>query len=146
MISVERMKQYADPETVPAEAPLTLPTDEQLTNWPSKGVVNIDNVEMRYREELPLVLRGITLKVGVLVLRGITPYVRCTKKCTKRTVRCPSCFVQCFGTTVTLCPTVLRIGEQDHPPPMIMKRPPLYGCKISLMLSQLAQNPQSKCH
>eukprot|EP00600_Ochromonadales_sp_CCMP1393_P017669 CAMPEP_0175031920 /NCGR_PEP_ID=MMETSP0005-20121125/21113_1 /TAXON_ID=420556 /ORGANISM="Ochromonas sp., Strain CCMP1393" /LENGTH=1650 /DNA_ID=CAMNT_0016292283 /DNA_START=12 /DNA_END=4964 /DNA_ORIENTATION=+ len=85
MVSVERVKSYT---TMAQEAPHYLPQDpttaaDLLRNntysnsnnprsssgssndvWPSNGAVEMQSVAMRYREGLPLVLRGLTLSIG----------------------------------------------------------------------------------
>jgi ABC-type multidrug transport system fused ATPase/permease subunit len=40
-----------------------MPTEEELKNWPSQGAIWFDRVSMRYRPELPQVLREISFKV-----------------------------------------------------------------------------------
>ncbi|KAJ1439399.1 pdr transporter [Ochromonadaceae sp. CCMP2298] len=73
MVSVERVKTYA---TMPQEAPHFLPGDPTTANaaaifnaqgggtWPSLGAIEMRGVAMRYREGLPLVLRGLSLAVA----------------------------------------------------------------------------------
>lgn len=39
------------------EPPAVLPSDDNLKQWPSKGQVELRDVEMRYRPELPLVVK-----------------------------------------------------------------------------------------
>lgn len=74
MISVERLKQYGDENIVPPEAALH---DSKFRDrpenrvWPSKGEVHFHNVQLKYREELPLVLHGITLKIPYGTSMGI---------------------------------------------------------------------------
>jgi len=57
------------------EAPPSLPSDPPNT-WPQHGVVKFDNVQMRYREQLPLVLKGLTFearageKIGIVGRTG----------------------------------------------------------------------------
>lgn len=64
MNAVERVVQYLDKElesshvTEPSVA-LGLPVD-----WPKKGKLEIDNLSMRYRPELPLVLKNLTFAVN----------------------------------------------------------------------------------
>ncbi|KAL2268688.1 hypothetical protein VTJ83DRAFT_3534 [Remersonia thermophila] len=59
MNSVERLRYYGT--ELEQEAPLK--TIEVPKAWPDKGEIVFDNVEMRYRAGLPLVLRGLSLHV-----------------------------------------------------------------------------------
>ncbi|KAF8936610.1 hypothetical protein BGZ47_009413, partial [Haplosporangium gracile] len=65
LVSVERMREYADMDT---EAPETLPLDprvEAAAAWPPKhGAIEFVNYSTRYREGLNLVLRNVSFKVG----------------------------------------------------------------------------------
>eukprot|EP00924_Labyrinthula_sp_SR-Ha-C_P003457 augustus_masked-scaffold_15-processed-gene-10.53-mRNA-1 protein AED:0.02 eAED:0.03 QI:0/-1/0/1/-1/1/1/0/1410 len=61
MVSVERLSEYKMNIETEAEVPATKKT--YLENWPSKGVIEFEKLEARYREKLPLVLRGINLKI-----------------------------------------------------------------------------------
>jgi len=46
------------------EAPRCLPADEELSeSWPASGQVELDNVSLRYRDDLPLVLNNVSFKV-----------------------------------------------------------------------------------
>jgi hypothetical protein len=57
-----------------------MPTPE---NWPSQGRVTFDNVSMRYRPELPLVLQNVSfdLKVsGCCCCCGETRLMKCVAK------------------------------------------------------------------
>ncbi|KAI5474500.1 ABC transporter [Pseudohyphozyma bogoriensis] len=59
--SVERLQHYAD--SLEHEAPSEIPETAPAASWPQKGAIEFSNVEMRYRPELPPVLRGFSLKV-----------------------------------------------------------------------------------
>ncbi|KAK4151811.1 ATP-binding cassette transporter YOR1 [Chaetomidium leptoderma] len=59
MISVERLRYYG--AELEQEAPLK--TIEVRKTWPEKGEIVFDNVEMRYRDGLPLVLQGLTMHI-----------------------------------------------------------------------------------
>lgn len=59
MISVERLRYYGT--QLEEEAPLH--TVEVRPSWPEKGEIIFDNVEMCYREGLPLVLKGLDMHV-----------------------------------------------------------------------------------
>ena len=53
-----------------------LPTDPPINEWPSQGLVEFKDVELRYRPELPLVLHGVSFtlnpgeKVGIIGRTG----------------------------------------------------------------------------
>ncbi|KZO98300.1 multidrug resistance-associated ABC transporter [Calocera viscosa TUFC12733] len=72
MNAVERVEHYTKLEQEPSE---TTPKDPPPT-WPSQGQISFRNVQMRYREGLPLVLKGISFdvkpgeKVGVVGRTG----------------------------------------------------------------------------
>jgi ABC-type multidrug transport system fused ATPase/permease subunit len=57
---VERLGYYADLER---ESPPVLPTDPPK-DWPQRGEIKFDGVELRYRPDLPLVLKGLTFSVN----------------------------------------------------------------------------------
>lgn len=59
MNSVERIITYAE---LPAEGDPTTPNDPP-SSWPERGEVKFKNVEMAYREGLPLVLKGCSFDV-----------------------------------------------------------------------------------
>lgn len=59
MNAVERLQYYG--QQLEEEAPLH--TIEVRKSWPEKGEIVFDNVEMRYRDGLPLVLRGLDIHV-----------------------------------------------------------------------------------
>lgn len=71
--AVERVGAYAD---IPPEAPAVIPDHRPRPSWPEKGEVFFDDVVMRYRPELPPVLRGLSAvvqggeKVGVVGRTG----------------------------------------------------------------------------
>ena len=78
MVSVERIRQYC---SIKSEAPRQIQGDKSLTwSWPSDGEIEFSSVKLRYRQGLPLVLKGLSLKipsrskVGVV---GRTGAVRC---------------------------------------------------------------------
>ena len=37
--------------------------DKTLTNWPTKGKIEFNNVHMRYRKELDDTLKGLSVKI-----------------------------------------------------------------------------------
>ncbi|KAL2258581.1 hypothetical protein VTK26DRAFT_8070 [Humicola hyalothermophila] len=59
MNAVERLLYYGT--ELEEEAPLK--TIEVRKTWPEKGEIIFDNVEMRYREGLPLVLQGLSMHI-----------------------------------------------------------------------------------
>lgn len=59
MNSAERIHYYGT--KLEEEAPLHL--GDVRPTWPEKGEIHFDNVQMRYREGLPLVLKGLTMHV-----------------------------------------------------------------------------------
>ncbi|KZT57357.1 hypothetical protein CALCODRAFT_434214 [Calocera cornea HHB12733] len=72
MNAVERVEHYTKLDQEPEQ---TTPQDPPPT-WPSEGNVSFKNVQMRYRDGLPLVLKGITFdvkpgeKVGIVGRTG----------------------------------------------------------------------------
>ena len=70
---VERVHHYAG---LPIEAAATLPADPKQEAWPTHGAVTFKDVELRYRDDLPLVLKGISFsinageKVGIIGRTG----------------------------------------------------------------------------
>jgi len=74
MVAVERINQYTQIEN---EAPRATTFDEKIEiKWPSEGKIDFNSVMMRYRPNLPLVLKGLDLsiparsKVGVVGRTG----------------------------------------------------------------------------
>ncbi|XP_051141959.1 ABC transporter C family member 4-like [Andrographis paniculata] len=73
MVSVERIKQFT---VIPSEAEWTKKDPLPPPNWPSQGNVELNNLQVRYRPDTPLVLKGITLnitggeKIGVVGRTG----------------------------------------------------------------------------
>ncbi|KAG8389480.1 hypothetical protein BUALT_Bualt02G0233800 [Buddleja alternifolia] len=73
MVSVERMKQFS---VIPSEAEWRKKDFLPPLNWPTHGNVELKNVQVRYRPDTPLVLKGITLsihggeKIGVVGRTG----------------------------------------------------------------------------
>ncbi|KAJ7832830.1 multidrug resistance-associated ABC transporter [Mycena leptocephala] len=72
MNSVERLITYAE---LPPEGAATTPEDPP-SSWPDRGQIAFKNVEMAYREGLPLVLKGVSFdvrpgeKVGIVGRTG----------------------------------------------------------------------------
>nr|GLL42578.1 ABC transporter C family member 14 [Ipomoea trifida] len=73
MVSVERIKQFTN---IPSEAEWRRKDLLPPPNWPSKGNVELENLQVRYRPNTPLILKGITLsieggeKIGVVGRTG----------------------------------------------------------------------------
>ncbi|KAK3180956.1 ATP-binding cassette transporter yor1 [Lecanicillium sp. MT-2017a] len=60
MNAVERLRYYG--HGLDEEAPLH--TVDVRSSWPEKGEIVFDNVEMRYRENLPLVLKQLSMHIA----------------------------------------------------------------------------------
>ncbi|KAA8520388.1 hypothetical protein F0562_014644 [Nyssa sinensis] len=73
MISVERILQYSN---IASEAPLVIEDCRPPNNWPEIGTICFRNLQVRYAEHLPSVLKNITCtfpgrkKVGVVGRTG----------------------------------------------------------------------------
>nr|QWN59132.1 ATP-binding cassette C transporter [Rehmannia glutinosa] len=73
MVSVERIKQFT---VIPSEAEWKKKDFLPPVNWPTQGNVELKNLQVRYRPDTPLVLKGITLnitggeKIGVVGRTG----------------------------------------------------------------------------
>ncbi|TCD67438.1 hypothetical protein EIP91_012410 [Steccherinum ochraceum] len=70
--AVERVLYYTE---LPSEGDFTKPTDPP-PSWPEKGAISFNDVQMAYREGLPLVLKGVSFdikpgeKVGIVGRTG----------------------------------------------------------------------------
>ena len=53
------------------EAALTIKDKKPPKSWPSKGDIRFKRYQMRYREGLPLVIRGISLHIRPMEKVGI---------------------------------------------------------------------------
>ncbi|CAO2838694.1 unnamed protein product [Amaranthus hypochondriacus] len=73
IICVERLNQYMN---IPSEAPEVLEESRPPKSWPSIGKVEIHNLQIRYRADTPLVLKGISCtfeggdKIGIVGRTG----------------------------------------------------------------------------
>ncbi|KAI3749263.1 hypothetical protein L2E82_19870 [Cichorium intybus] len=73
MVSVERIKQFSN---IPPEAEWVNEDNPPPINWPSHGNVELKDLQVRYRPNTPLVIKGITLsivggeKIGVVGRTG----------------------------------------------------------------------------
>ncbi|XP_034256173.1 multidrug resistance-associated protein 5-like [Thrips palmi] len=87
--SVERVLEYSS--DLPEEGPKHIQNSPKPVNWPDKGEIKMENVQLRYRDGLPLVLQNVSLhicggeKVGVVGRTGagksslITTFLRLTE-------------------------------------------------------------------
>nr|QWN59136.1 ATP-binding cassette C transporter [Rehmannia glutinosa] len=73
IISVERLDQYMH---IPSEAPEVIKENRPPVNWPTEGKVEIQDLQIKYRPDAPLVLRGISCtfegghKIGIVGRTG----------------------------------------------------------------------------
>ncbi|XP_078381052.1 multidrug resistance-associated protein 1-like [Oculina patagonica] len=73
LVSVERVKEYSITKT---EAARVIPDSRPSSDWPQQGVVLFENFQLRYRDELPLVLKEISFmikpaeKIGIVGRTG----------------------------------------------------------------------------
>ncbi|GFZ13995.1 multidrug resistance-associated protein 4 [Actinidia rufa] len=73
MVSVERIKQFIK---IPSEAAWRIPGCLPSPNWPTRGDVEIKDLQVRYRPNTPLVLKGVSVsirggdKVGIVGRTG----------------------------------------------------------------------------
>lgn len=58
--AVERVEYYS---VIEPEAPAVVESKRPADDWPSDGVVELKDVVMRYRPELPPVLNGLSVKL-----------------------------------------------------------------------------------
>ncbi len=61
MNSVERIVHYA--KSIDQEAPHEIPDKKPPSTWPSEGALEFKDIVLKYRPELPPVLKGISMKV-----------------------------------------------------------------------------------
>jgi len=73
IISVERVNQYMD---IPSEAAEIIEENRPAPDWPQVGTVDLRDLKIRYRQDAPLVLHGITCtfdggdKIGIVGRTG----------------------------------------------------------------------------
>lgn len=60
MVAVERVIGFRD---LQSEAALSNDFDDKITDWPSAGAIDVQSLSVRYREGLPLSLRGLTFQI-----------------------------------------------------------------------------------
>eukprot|EP00605_Chrysophyceae_sp_TOSAG23-4_P001356 GSChrysophyteH1.ASY1.ANO1.1476.1 assembled CDS len=64
MVAVERLSEYSRmTQEAPHYAGRRGVEASPSSNWPSEGVIDFQDVKMRYREGLPLVLKGVSFKI-----------------------------------------------------------------------------------
>ncbi|KAI3469383.1 hypothetical protein Pfo_026046 [Paulownia fortunei] len=61
MVSVERIKQFIN---IPSEAAWRKADSPASPNWPNRGEIEIKDLQVRYRHNTPLVLKGISLSIS----------------------------------------------------------------------------------
>ncbi|KAJ3381657.1 hypothetical protein HDU84_004921 [Entophlyctis sp. JEL0112] len=61
LVSIERMNYYA--RNIEIDSPGVIENHRPSPGWPIEGKVRFDNLSMRYRDDLPLVLRGIDFEI-----------------------------------------------------------------------------------
>jgi ATP-binding cassette subfamily C (CFTR/MRP) protein 4 len=75
-VAVERVVAFRD---LPPESALTNDFDESLIEWPAKGEIQVEDLNVRYRPSLPLSLRGLTFKIEGGSRVGIVGRTGCGK-------------------------------------------------------------------
>ena len=63
MASVETVTHYSHGNNIVQEAPHEIAETRPSPQWPENGAIEFDNIQMRYRPGLPLVLKGLSLSV-----------------------------------------------------------------------------------
>ncbi|XP_048429577.1 LOW QUALITY PROTEIN: ABC transporter C family member 5-like [Pyrus x bretschneideri] len=73
IISIERIYQYSQ---IPSEAPSLIEDSQPPSTWPENGTIDIIDLKVRYKENLPVVLHGVTCsfpggkKIGIVGRTG----------------------------------------------------------------------------
>lgn len=73
IISIERIHQYCK---IPSEAPIIIDTFRPPSSWPQDGKIELIDLQVRYKENLPIVLHGINCtfpggqKIGIVGRTG----------------------------------------------------------------------------
>ncbi|XP_044492293.1 ABC transporter C family member 5-like [Mangifera indica] len=73
IISIERIYQYSQ---IPSEAPPFVEDSRPSSSWPENGTIQLIDLKVRYAENLPLVLHGVTCefpggkKIGIVGRTG----------------------------------------------------------------------------
>ncbi|CAD6567059.1 MAG: hypothetical protein TREMPRED_003289 [Tremellales sp. Tagirdzhanova-0007] len=115
--NVERVQYYND---LAIEADPVLPTDPGL-EWPSQGQIEFQDVQLQYRPDLPLVLKGLTFSINPGEKVGIIG----------RTGAGKSSIAQALFRTVELCGGKISVDGRD-----------LRGLGLDTLRQKLAIIPQ----
>lgn len=73
MISVERIMQFS---SIPSESPLVVEEYRPMEKWPWYGTIQMDDLQIKYKHDMPMVLKGISCifpgerKIGVVGRTG----------------------------------------------------------------------------
>ncbi|XP_020539133.1 ABC transporter C family member 5 isoform X2 [Jatropha curcas] len=73
IISIERIYQYSQ---IPSEAPLVIEGSRPAPSWPENGTIDLIDLKVRYGENLPMVLHGVSCtfpggkKIGIVGRTG----------------------------------------------------------------------------
>ncbi|KAK6239003.1 hypothetical protein QUC31_004472 [Theobroma cacao] len=73
IISIERIYQYSQ---IPSEAPAVIENSRPPSSWPENGTIELVDLKVRYGENLPVVLHGVTCafpggkKIGIVGRTG----------------------------------------------------------------------------
>ncbi|XP_020593694.1 ABC transporter C family member 5 [Phalaenopsis equestris] len=73
IVSIERIQQFCD---IPSEAPAIIDDSRPPPWWPGNGKIELLDLQARYKENLPIVLRGVTCtfpggkKIGIVGRTG----------------------------------------------------------------------------
>ncbi|KAK7336919.1 hypothetical protein VNO77_17472 [Canavalia gladiata] len=73
IISIERIYQYSQ---IPSEAPTVIEDSRPPSSWPENGTIEIIDLKVRYKENLPMVLHGVSCtfpggkKIGIVGRTG----------------------------------------------------------------------------
>ncbi|OIW04791.1 hypothetical protein TanjilG_11093 [Lupinus angustifolius] len=73
IISIERIYQYSQ---IPSEAPAVIEDSRPPSSWPENGTIQIIDLKVRYKENLPMVLHGVSCtfpggkKIGIVGRTG----------------------------------------------------------------------------
>ena len=62
MSSVERLVHYA--REIEQEPAHYIPENKPPAPWPSKGEIEMKDIVMKYRPELPAVVKGVSMKIA----------------------------------------------------------------------------------
>nr|QVT92376.1 ABC transporter [Salvia miltiorrhiza] len=73
IISIERIHQYCQ---IPSEAPPVIDDSRPPSSWPENGKIELSDLKVRYKENLPIVLHGVSCtipggkKIGIVGRTG----------------------------------------------------------------------------